>query len=377
METRCKGKLKIDVHGSGPEATGWATVYTCFSKALTEFAYVNYWTDKRYKIRKSLYRRLLRFMGQKNFCGDFGIVIAGRQSYPHTTACWNVWETTQLPVSQKQLCEAADYIWTPSCWGRQNVIGNGFNPEKVSIVPQGVDSDFFTPGPKYSGNFRFLMVGKWEERKFQDGLVKAFAAEFHPGERVELVLHAHNPYIQGFSMKKKLEDLGISNRNNIKLSEKCNQIALRELYRSAHCFVMPTRAEGWGLPILEAMACGVPAIVTRYSAPLDFVTEENGYLLNVERLVDAHDDDFGIHSGQWAEPDIRHLRFLMRRAFENRGEVLDKGRVAHGDAGHFSWRHSAQTAYRTIIKHLGEAYGASLGGAGTGTKGCSLSSSFD
>lgn len=355
MEKRFNDVLKIDVYGSGPAATGWETVYTSFSKALEEFAHVNSWIDKRDKKRKSLYKRLLRLMERKKNYGDFGIVVSGDKFYPHTTAYWNVWETTRLPLLQKQLCEAADYIWTPSSWGKQNLIGNGFDPQKVSIVPQGVDDAFFTPGPICSGNFRFLMVGKWEERKFQEGLVKAFADEFHPRESVELVLHAHNPYIRGFSMKNKLEALGISNRNNIVLNEKCNRISLRELYRSAHCFVMPTRAEGWGLPILESMACGVPAIVTRYSAPLDFVTDENGYLLNVERMVEAHDDDFGIRTGQWAEPDIRHLRFLMRSAFENRSEVLDKGRIACRDAQRFSWRNSAHTAYRTILNHLGKA----------------------
>lgn len=352
MEKRRSGVLKIDVYGSGGEATGFSTVFTSFTKALGDLAYVNYWTDKHHKIRKLLYKPLLRLIGRKAFNGDFGIVISGCRSYPNPTACWNVWETTQLPDSQKKICESVDYIWAPSSWGKQNLIHNGFNPPKVFIVPQGVDTAFFTPAPKYSRNFRFLMVGKWEERKFQDGLVKAFADEFHPREGVELILHAHNPHIQGFSMKTKLEALGISNTNNIILNEKCNQIALRELYRSADCFVLPTRAEGWGLPILEAMACGVPAIVTRYSAPLDFVTDDNGYLLNVERMVDAYDNDFNIHSGQWAEPDLRHLRFLMRRAFENRGEVLDKGQVAHQDAKRFSWQNSAQTAYQTILEHL-------------------------
>jgi len=360
MEKRCNEMLKIDVYGNRSDATGWATVYNCFSKAIGEFAHVNCRTVSRSKLRKSFYKQLLRLLGRKKIYGDFGVVISGGASHPQTTACWNVWETTRLPLSQRELCLSTDYVWTPSSWGRQNLIANGIQPEKVFIVPEGVDNDFFTPGQKPSGNFRFFMVGKWEERKFQDGLIKAFTDEFHPKEGVELILHAHNPYIKGFSMKKKLEDLGVSNANNIHLSEKCDPLSLRALYRSANCFVLPTRAEGWGLPILESMACGVPAIVTRYSAPVDFVTDDNGYLLDVERLVDAHDDNFAIHSGQWAEPDIRHLRFLMRRAFENQDEVLDKGRAAHEDAQRFSWRNSAQIAYQTIVKHLRPVPGSGL-----------------
>jgi hypothetical protein len=103
MKKWSQDKLKIDVYGSGPEATGWETVYTCFPEALEEFAYVNYWTDDRYKIRRSLYKKFLRLTGRRKFYGDFGIVISGGHKLsPHPTACWNVWETTQLPVAQKK-----------------------------------------------------------------------------------------------------------------------------------------------------------------------------------------------------------------------------------------------------------------------------------
>jgi len=48
----------------------------------------------------------------------------------------------------------------------------------------------------------------------------------------------------------------------------------------------------------------------------------------------------------------------MRRAFESQDEVLAKGWTAHEDAQRFSWRNSAQTAYQTIVKHLGEVPGS-------------------
>lgn len=59
---------------------------------------------------------------------------------------------------------------------------------------------------------------------------------------------------------------------------------MREAYSRADAFVLPTRGEGWGLPVLEAMSMSVPAIVTNFSGPTGFVTSENGYPLPFERI---------------------------------------------------------------------------------------------
>src|SRR5207247_1086784 len=65
--------------------------------------------------------------------------------------------------------------------------------------------------------------------------------------------------------------------------------ALAALYRSADCFVLPSRGEGWGMPLLEAMACGLPVIATDWSGPRDFLKEDWAYPLRVKRLVPARD----------------------------------------------------------------------------------------
>jgi glycosyltransferase involved in cell wall biosynthesis len=59
---------------------------------------------------------------------------------------------------------------------------------------------------------------------------------------------------------------------------------MRDLYSLADAFVLPTRGEGWGIPVAEAMAMGLPVIVTNYSGPTEYANEENAYLLPVTGL---------------------------------------------------------------------------------------------
>ena len=61
-------------------------------------------------------------------------------------------------------------------------------------------------------------------------------------------------------------------RIHLSLNQEVPTYQLGVLYRSSDCFVLPTRGEGWGLPIIEAMACGVPVIATSWSAQCDFMT---------------------------------------------------------------------------------------------------------
>ena len=78
---------------------------------------------------------------------------------------------------------------------------------------------------------------------------------------------------------------------------------LRDLYAQSDAFVLPTRGEGWGLPIAEAMSMGLPSIATNFSGPSAFLTAENAHPLPVARhLPDGS-----------AEPSVPDLGRAMRR----------------------------------------------------------------
>jgi glycosyltransferase involved in cell wall biosynthesis len=116
-----------------------------------------------------------------------------------------------------------------------------------------------------------------------------------------------------------------------------SQARLAELHRGADCFVLPTRGEGWGMPILEAMACGLPAIATNWSGPAEFLTEENGYPLPISSLASADESNRYYRGARWAEPDTDALIELLRRAAREPDERRAKGRRAAEDAKSWTW----------------------------------------
>jgi glycosyltransferase involved in cell wall biosynthesis len=122
---------------------------------------------------------------------------------------------------------------------------------------------------------------------------------------------------------------------------------MAELYRSADCFVLPTRGEGWGMPILEAMACGVPAITTAWSAPTAFVNAQNGYLLPF-RMQPADQHQRYLRGAQWAEPNQDTLTDLLRQVAGNPTERIAKGQQAAQDAFGWTW----ERAVNTVIQRL-------------------------
>ena len=110
------------------------------------------------------------------------------------------------------------------------------------------------------------------------------------------------------------------------LDEELGLRALPRLYAAADAFVLPSRGEGWGRPHVEAMAMGLPVIATNWSGPAAYLDESVGYPLEFE--VQPVPSDLNLEGHNWAEPNVAHLRMLMRRVYERRDEALERGKAA-------------------------------------------------
>lgn len=252
-----------------------------------------------------------------------------------------MFEADRLPPHWVAACNRMHAVWVPSHFNYHTFAASGVDTRRLRVLPVGVDTQLFHPGavplpvPGARG-FRFLSVFSWIRRKGWPLLIEAYAREFRPEEDVTLVLKTSPgaaAVIREFLRNLQLPWEGVA---PIVVDERpLSAVELAGLYTACHAFVLPTRGEGWGLPLLEAMAAGLPVIATRWSAPTDFLHDGIAYLIDVERLEPAPPDvELGhLYGGlRWAKPSLAHLQALMRHVFTRQAEARAKGEQARREA---------------------------------------------
>lgn len=290
-------------------------------------------------------------INQPDQCGDY-------IKLPGIHIVFTVWESTRYPASWIAGLEQADYIWAPSQWGKECLLANGLPVEKIRVVPEGVDLSTFHPNvsplpalENYQG-FKFIHIGKWEERKGSELIVRAFEEMFASVEDVYLVLLCHNPFNQTFDLDKHLDALAPNTRSRIlSISPVKDQNTIASILRSCHCAVFPSAAEGWGLPIIEAMACGLVSIVTHYSGHTEYVSAATNLLLDYD-LVDIRSPLFASDTnnwGQWAKPHYSHLKSMMLESYQSVQSLQVMGERASAEVHqHWGWDKAASKAVEEL-----------------------------
>jgi len=256
-------------------------------------------------------------------------------------------EVDGLPKEWVRQCNLMDEVWVPSQFNVETFQSSGVKVP-IHVIPLGIDPNYLNPqikGNKDPRFYTFLSVFEWGERKAPEILLKAFSDEFSKDEPVRLVCKTNN-FDPGVSVKDQIERLGLStNGGKIVIAENriLKNYELGVLYKSADCFVLPARGEGWGMPILEAMACGLPVIATNWSAQQDFMSAKNSFPLEVKQMIPANAKCPYYKGFNWAEPSYEHLRYLLRWVYENQEKAKDIGReAAQAAQENWTWSHAAK-----------------------------------
>jgi glycosyltransferase involved in cell wall biosynthesis len=285
---------------------------------------------------------------------------------PHR--CWvhiQPWEWGALPREWLEpLCTAVDEAWVPSDYVRQIFIVAGVPPSRVTVVPNGVDAGVFRPDLEplpldTDRRVRFLFVGGTIFRKGIDLLLEAYLDAFGPHDDVCLVVKEHGAETsyRDQTMCRDLERLAKASDIPpiIYLTHDLDDAELARLYSACDVLVHPYRGEGFGLPILEAMACGLPAIVPRGGACLDFCNDRTSLFVDAPRR-ELSEEELGMATvgRAWVlEPDVRQLQDHMR-AVARRPAALDSlSREARRRALSFTWDGVARAALERLVRLAG------------------------
>ncbi len=207
------------------------------------------------------------------------------------TECGLVDDCFDAPPADPQAFTRDDNrIITPSAWSRDRLVDGGMDPAGIVVVPHGVKVDTFTPlqpADRAAGRAAlgiaddevlFVNVGVATWNKGLDILIKAFAQVRKQYPRARLLLKDHKA-LYGIGADRTLAQVSRDNPGLIDsqvlagisvVSGSLDQSQLRALYGVADAYVSPYRAEGFNMPVLEAMACGTPVIVTGGGATDDF-----------------------------------------------------------------------------------------------------------
>lgn len=264
-------------------------------------------------------------------------------------------ETTGIPKEWVKQANQMDEVWVPSQFNVETFRNSGVKVP-IHVIPLGIDENYYNTkikSFKKHDKYTFLSVFEWGERKAPEVLLKAYSQTFKKDDNVLLICKIFNNDgaidIEDEFKKLRLPEDGPEIL--ILYNHRIPESQMSSLYRSADCFVLPTRGEGWGMPILEAMACGLPTIATNWSAQTEFMTDENSYLLEVERLIDAEAKCPYYDGFQWAQPSMEHLCKLMRYVYEHPEEAKQKGMKASLDAKEkWTWKNSAEKIKQRLIE---------------------------
>jgi glycosyltransferase involved in cell wall biosynthesis len=227
-------------------------------------------------------------------------------------------------------------VFTVSEFSRKQICDAYSIPlEKVHTIPNGVDHERFFPGVAGRDTVRglgidqafFLTVGRLEPRKNHSTLLRAWAQLRSPRPLLVIVGQRHFSYHDVFDLIGTLQI-----EQDVLVLEEVPDIALPSIYRNAKGFIYCSWAEGFGMPVLEAMASGIPVISSSTTA----LPEVCG--------------DAALQVDPGSPDEIGHAVQTLEERADLRDTMVRSGLLR---AKEFTWDKPAQKVRNIYLQHFG------------------------
>jgi len=246
------------------------------------------------------------------------------------TVAFTMWETETLPAKSVAELNRCGRVIVPSVWGERCFRENGVIVP-IDVVPLGHDPETFSTRSPATG-IVFGTAGALDDgglRKNVQRTIELFRNAFpnDPDVRLRVKITPASPPVHTHG----------DPRIDV-VAESLTSSELAEWYGSLSAFVNASFGEGFGLHLLEAMACGRPLISTTFGGVGAFFDSTVGYEVK-SRMVEARN---GIYTGNWADPDDDGMIVAMRAVRSDPRTAMELGFRAAERARAFTWERTVR-----------------------------------
>ena len=280
----------------------------------------------------------------------------------YNIALW-AWEIEEFPDWMAKSAVYLDEIWANSSFSAKAIA------KKVDIPVHPFPLPIRTPNPPARSRYDFGLpegflfmfcfdMDSIFARKNPLALIEAFKTAFPSEAEAHLLIKSING--DRHPEEVKLLQTASNGRRDILLWD--GYLAGEEqdmLMAACDAYVSLHRSEGFGLTMAEAMALGRPVIATGYSGNLDFMNEENSFLVPHDPVKVGAGNDPYPNGANWAEPDVPTAASLMRRVGEASTEVAKKVERARQEIDKL---HCPVVRGRLVVERLGSIRANIVGG---------------
>lgn len=297
---------------------------------------------------------------------------------------YTMMETQSLQGEFVKRCNnGASEVWVP-CQFYADVFRYSGVAKPIHVLPLGVNHHLYNPEAREpllrytdvsSGEvisdlppgFRFMSLFGWSYRKGPDVLCRSFISEFDRGDDACLVIYSrymgsstdkHKNFIHE-EVKGYFKEIGKENPPRIfHCGEDIPIDQLPGCYAAADCFVFCSRGEGFGLPLIEAGACGLPIVSAYHTSMTEYLDEDVAYLVQPAGYAQANDKLVWISEyykdqefAVMGEEEEQQFSSHMRKVYDDRDEARGKASIFKDRVlSTYTWDECASRVARRLRK---------------------------